>query len=119
MTDATKKVWVRATAPGFHVGRRRVGDEFEFEARLVDGKPKLGSWMEAVADEELAERAAEAAAEAAAKPKHVKAPKVADAQKTLAEGAKAAGHTSPNAANNGREKITLSKGAAQTGADLV
>lgn len=40
-------VTVRATAPGFDVGRRKVGDVFEHRARVdEDGKFKLPSWLE-------------------------------------------------------------------------
>jgi hypothetical protein len=80
MTDAvkTKAVRVRAIAPGFSTGRRRLGDEFDYEARLNDkGEPVLGSWMQLIG-------------EAVPEPK-AKAKGKAAEPKTLAEGAKSIG----------------------------
>lgn len=49
-----KKVRVRATAPGFDLGRRRKGDEFDALVKLdKDGKPVMASWFELVPEAEV------------------------------------------------------------------
>lgn len=51
-----RTVMVRAKEPGFHVGRRRVGEIFSFDARVNEnGEVVLGSWMEIVQPAELKE----------------------------------------------------------------
>jgi hypothetical protein len=71
----TKVVRVRATAPGFSGGRRRVGDEFDVRVKVdAKGKPVTGSWF-VLAPEADAERD----------------PKAADDRQTLAQGGKQTG----------------------------